>query len=366
LVDEAQDFGTTELRVIRGLVQPTSNDIFLCGDIAQTILPKHRSLSEAGFGGITRERIRQNYRNSREILHAAYDVLSNNLHDEILADDDLEILDPKFANFSGPVPMALAASSLEEEIAYARSYAATRLNSGAKSVCIAFAGFSARDVRVFAARCGVSALDGTYDPSLAPLVFCDLEQTKGYEFDTLIILQCTGGVLPPHDAPKEEEFRTSCKLYVAMTRAKRELILSFHNTLSPWIKAVTTTIGTDFWSEFESLDRQLLQGIPESLPQIEPAKDLAEVGSLTGLQFVYTAHALGLSVEAQDKLIDLVDGRGMRAAGGGGGRLKWPNVSLLFADLHANRRNDLRLGPNVAEELRAIALDTQAIRHESN
>jgi hypothetical protein len=152
-------------------------------------------------------------------------------------------------------------------------------------------------------------------------VFCDLEQTKGYEFDTLIILQCTDGVLPPHDAPKEEEFRTSCKLYVAMTRAKRELILSFHNTLSPWIKAVTTTIGTDLWSEFEGLDRDMLQGIPECLPEIEFVKDSADAGSLTGVQFVYTAHALGLSLEAQDKLIELVDGRGARTAGGGG-RLK--------------------------------------------
>jgi superfamily I DNA/RNA helicase len=213
LVDEAQDFGTTELRVIRRLVRPATNDIFLCGDIAQTILPKHRSLSEAGFGGVARERIRQNYRNSREILHAAYDVLKNNLHEEILGDDDLEILDPKFANFSDSVPMALVANSLEEEIAYARTYAATRLKNGGKSVCIAFAGFSARDVRGFAEKCGVSALDGTYDPSTAPLVFCDLEQTKGYEFETLIIVQCTDGVLPPRDAPKEEEFRTSCKLY---------------------------------------------------------------------------------------------------------------------------------------------------------
>ena len=40
LVDEAQDFGTTELRIVRQLVTPGSNDIFLCGDIAQTILSK--------------------------------------------------------------------------------------------------------------------------------------------------------------------------------------------------------------------------------------------------------------------------------------------------------------------------------------
>jgi hypothetical protein len=127
-VDEAQDFGTTELSVIRCLVQPGENDIFLCGDIAQTILPKHRSLSDAGLNGIARQRIIQNYRNSREILHAAYDVLQNNLHEEMFQSEDLEILDPKFANFRGPVPMALAANSLEEEIAYARAYAATRLN----------------------------------------------------------------------------------------------------------------------------------------------------------------------------------------------------------------------------------------------
>ena len=108
IVDEAQDFGTTELRVVRALVAAGPNDIFLCGDIAQTILPKHRSLSEAGFVNIARDRIRQNYRNSREILIAAYEVLRNNLSEDMFDSEDLEILDPKFANFSGPVPMALA------------------------------------------------------------------------------------------------------------------------------------------------------------------------------------------------------------------------------------------------------------------
>jgi hypothetical protein len=353
LVDEAQDFGTTELRVVRKLVPIGPNDIFLCGDIAQTILPKHRSLAEAGIAGVARERIRQNYRNSREILHAAYDVLKNNLYEEILGDEDLEILDPKFANFSGPVPMALAAATLEEEVAYARTYAATRLRQGAKSVCVAFAGFSARDVREFAIKCGVTALDGTYDPGIDPLVFCDLEQTKGYEFDTLIILQCSDGTLPPHDAPKEEEFRTSCKLYVAMTRAKRELILSFHGSLSPWIRAVTSTIGTDLWSEVESIDSTLLLGVPEILPEFESAEEIESVEKLTGLQFVYTSNALGLSLEAQDKLIDLVDGRGMRAAGGGT-RLRWANMAALLDDLLASRRSDLRFGPNVVEEIRSL------------
>jgi len=360
LVDEAQDFGTTELSVIRRLVQPDRNDIYLCGDIAQTILPKHRSLSDAGLGGITRERIRQNYRNSREILHAAYDVLRNNLHEEIIQSEDLEILDPKFANFSGSIPMALAANSLEEEIAYARSYADTRLKQNANSVCLAFAGFSARDVRGFAEKCGVTALDGTYDPISDRLVFCDLEQTKGYEFDTLIVIQCRDGVLPPHDAPPEEAFRASCKLYVAMTRAKRELILSFHNAASRWIAAVSGTIGMDQWSEIERLDPALLQGTPEILPEFESDRNIQNVGNLSGIQFIYTAHALGLSPEAQDKLIELVDGRGLQAAAGGG-RLKWPNMRSLLTDLCANRKYDLRFGANVAEEIRGLSLDANQL-----
>ena len=93
LLDEAQDFGTTELRIVRKLVAPGPNDLFLSGDIAQTVLPKHRSPTEAGIGIQTRERIQQNYRNSREILAAAYELLKCNLHEEMFESEDLEILD---------------------------------------------------------------------------------------------------------------------------------------------------------------------------------------------------------------------------------------------------------------------------------
>jgi hypothetical protein len=352
-VDEAQDFGTTELRIIRQLVRPGPNDLFLCGDIAQTVLPKHRSLMDAGIRNVTRERIQQNYRNSREILAAAYELLKSNLHEEMFESEDLEILDPRFANFSGPIPMALAAGSLEEEIAYARAYAATRLErGGARTVCIAFAGFSSRDIQGFAERCGTPALDGVYDPRANGLVFSDLEQTKGYEFDTLIIVGCCDGVLPAKDAPAEEQFRDTCKLYVAMTRAKRELILSFNGAASPWIRAVSGTIETDLWAACEGLDPDLMQGVPEILPEVDPDIQMEDAGALTGLQYVYTSHALGLSLEAQDKLIELVDGKGARAAGRGH-RVRWRNVRDLAEDLAGSHRPDNLVGTRVAEDLRS-------------
>lgn len=354
LVDEAQDFGTTELAIIRLLVSPGQNDIFLCGDVAQTVLPKHRLLDEAGLTSVARERIRRNYRNSREILTAAYDLLRHNLHDELFESGDLEVLDPHFANFSGPAPMALAADSLQREIAFARSYAATHLEKmDTRNLCVAFAGFSLRDVHEFAKRCGVTALDGAYDPTADRLVFSDLEQTKGYEFDVLIVVNCCEDVLPSSFAPEEEQFRELCKLYVCMTRAKRELVLSFHGAASRWIKTVSETIQIDEWSSVETCDLTLLQGVPKLLPQVDPnVAQKGNVWSLSGREFLYTQEAIGLSVDTQDKLIELVDGRGAIQAGTSR-RVKWQSVASLMADLMENRRPNPILAHAFADELRA-------------
>ena len=167
----------------------------------------------------------------------------------------------------------------------------------------------------------------------------------------MIILQCKDGVRPPRDAPEEEGFRASCKLYVAMTRAKKELILSFHDAASPWIAAVTGFIGTARWDEIETLDHEYRQGVPEVLPEFEPDRKIENILTLTGAEFLYTNQSRGLSLEAQDKLTELVDGRGLRAAGGGR-RLKWSDIGSMLSDLRESRRPDALFGPNVANELR--------------
>lgn len=350
LIDEAQDFGTTELAIVRKLVSPKPNDIFLCGDIAQTVLPKHRSLALAGINISARDRIRQNYRNSREILRAAHALLINNLDEDLFDDEGLELLDPKFANFSGPAPLALRADELEQEIAYARTYANTRLAAGVKSICIVVAGYTARDVHAFAVDCGAQSLNGLYDPLESPLVFSDLEQTKGYEFETLIVVNCRNGVLPATGAPEEEAFRQGCKLYVAMTRARRELILSFSGEASPWLTSVSDTIAVEEWASCEELDESLLAGVPQVLPDVEEASESKVLASLTGAEYVYTDHALGLSVEAQEKLADLVDGRG--AVNVTGKRTRWKYMPAVAIDLHKDRRSDLLFGSRVSDELR--------------
>ncbi|MFT6772966.1 MAG: superfamily I DNA/RNA helicase [Paracoccaceae bacterium] len=355
LIDEAQDFGTTELSVLRRLARPGPDDVFLCGDLAQHVLPKHRRLRHAGIDtGSRARRIVRNYRNTRQILEAAYHVLMDNLDDEIFAGDrgDLEILDPRYANRESNAPLVLEANSLAEELAFARTMVDAHLLIAPDArCCIAIAGHSMRDVAQYAQEVGLRALDGSSNAFDEALVLSDLEQTKGYEFDLMVIANCADGVLPPVDAAPEEVHRHGARLYVAMTRAKTDLYLSFSGRPSRWLETARAKLNFERWDEVEVLNRAHLRPAPDQLPQIETAE--AELGALTGRQFLYCSEALGLSAEAQDKLAVLVDGRGARAAGGR--RIRWRAVAEALDDLAVSPDVRRAFGPEVSRELLGMA-----------
>ena len=69
-------------------------------------------------------------------------------------------------------------------------------------------------------------------------------------------------------------------------------------------------------SPWEELDERLLAGVPRVLPDVEDASEGETLASLTGAEYLHTDHALGLSVDAQEKLAELVDGRGAVSATG--------------------------------------------------
>lgn len=352
VIDEAQDFGTMELSLLRQLVPAGPNDIFLCGDIAQHILPKHRVLTEAGIEiGGRRRRIQRNYRNTRQILEAAYHVLMENLNEGMLdsSEKDLELLDPKYANRSSNEPVVLRAASLEQEIGYARTVVSSHLEQNPNAnCCIVLAGYSACEVERFAKKLDLRALDGSGGFLRESLVLSDLEQTKGYEFDLVVIVNCCEGVLPPHDTPADEMYRDGCRLYVAMTRAKNDLYLSYHGEPSPWLRSAKNKLSFFDWGEVEKLDAELLTQAPEKIPELEES-DRSDVGSMNGEQYCYTGYALGLTHEAQEKLRDLVDGRGLVR---NRERVKWRSVGELKVDLESSPLARGIFGPKTSIELR--------------
>ncbi len=253
LVDETQDLGTQELAIIRKLVKPQENDLFLAGDIAQKVYIKHQDFDTAGIEIVGRSQIlKQNYRNSQEILQAAYQMLKRNLQSSEM-DQLAEILTPpSLSDIQTGSPKVLKSSgkSVSDEIQDAIPYIEFRLYSMPQfKACIAIAGLNPLEVNEIANDFDLPMLDGEVRIGAHDIFISDLEQTKGLEFDLMVIVNCNRNAIPNPQLPYEERFKDASKLYVAMTRAKKELVLSYHNQLTSLLKGLEPYFSYGSWEE---------------------------------------------------------------------------------------------------------------------
>ncbi|MGZ8983566.1 MAG: UvrD-helicase domain-containing protein [Methylotenera sp.] len=310
LVDEVQDFGTVELAIIRKLVKEDENDLFLCGDAAQSVYTKYHDFDAANINikGARSMRLQQNYRNSRQILTAAHNVLTNNFELRSKGCVSLEILNPEYANFSSPKPLLLKADSLKQELGYSVAYAKSCLDGGInRKVCIAISGYTPRGIQEIGRYFNLPVLSGEMKINAGNIFFSDLEQTKGFEFDTMILVNICSGTLPHPDLPPEESFRDLCKFYVAMTRAKLELIISYHLQLTEFIPENSNDFISARWDSgySEYLDDQNWILPKSSMSE----KQYGIEWELTGRDFLLLPEAIGLPLNAQEKIDELVTGK---------------------------------------------------------
>ena len=205
LVDEVQDFGTIELKIIRKLVAKNTNDVFLCGDHAQQVYTKYHNPKEAGINLTGRFiSLRRNYRNSREILAAAYHVLyENSTSDDFSCASFSEIYEPEYANFSTIKPVIIHTDSLKKEFGYCFHFLAELFKNENKKACIVLCGYSLKEVKLIGTMLHLPVLDGSININNSNIFLSDLEQTKGFEFDMLCILNCNYGIIPNHSSPHD-------------------------------------------------------------------------------------------------------------------------------------------------------------------
>lgn len=340
LIDESQDFGTIEFRLVRRLTMEGQDSLFLCGDAAQQVQTKHGSLRDAGINIPSARSIRltKNYRNSREILSAAYEVLVNNLSEEMLDSPDFDVLDPEHGNFSSSAPLILEADSLEEEIAYAREFVEDVVeNKGEQKCCIALCGYSLYQIQEFGKRIGVPVLDGNIVVGKEDLYLSDLEHTKGFEFDAMLILNCKHGVIPNPGVPEKEQYRDLARFYVAMTRAKNHLVLSFSSTQSPYLVGVDEYFLSERWENYIDRERLRIVGVPLTIDEIradhEQIEHVPDLLDMSGTEFLYTRHAIGLSSLLIDKLRRLIAGSKTRGAGGKQTPIGWRSIRAAAHDI---------------------------------
>lgn len=156
----------------------------------------------------------------------------------------------------------------------------------------------------------------------------------------MVIVNCAQGNLPPSGVPEREVFRSASEFYVAMTRAKNQLVLSFSGTVCDWLAALDLPISQ--WSDVVDTDDLPEVGIPGFLQEF-PETETLNLRDLTGTEFIFTPYARGLEVEFQERLEEFVDGRGMIQARTQR-RIKWKNIGALIDDLESGRGTSV-LGP---------------------
>ncbi|MCA9671386.1 MAG: AAA family ATPase [Myxococcales bacterium] len=244
IVDEVQDPRPPALRLVAAL----GNELMVVGDAGQRIYPGGFSLAALGINVRGRSRIlRINYRTTEQIRRSADRVLGD-------AADDLDgSSEPRAGTkslLSGPAPTLSSHATREAELAAAVEQIKSLLVDGV----------ALGDVAVFArsgsrATAAVKALElaGLTSRRLADddaphggaVSVGTMHRAKGLEFKVVLVLDCGASVMPsPHvlrqlDDPQDcedAEARERRLLYVAMTRARDQLYLSWSGKPSPFIE----------------------------------------------------------------------------------------------------------------------------------
>jgi len=340
LVDEMQDFGTLELKIIRQLSKRGVNDIFLAGDTVQRVHTKQHDYKKAGINIVGRSMsINQNYRNSREILEAANNILEENLTGTDYAAAEIEFLQPKFAEPSKYAPYLLRAETVSEEVTSAVQYLQEILidEGQGHNGCIAVAGYQLSELKDLAEQLRIQLLDGEIDLQNKAIFLSDLEQTKGFEFDHMIIVSCSEKVLPNPNLPPEEAFRDLSRFYVAMTRARKNLVISYSGKMSKFLTNSTSYFLDDDWKNQVILKDTVRIKAPCATGRVErflsnpdEYEDKTDYGSLSGKDLLLTRRAIGMTQARQDRLIKYITGS--RKSSRSVKSNTWRNLNELFEE----------------------------------
>ena len=160
LADEAQDFSTMELRLLRRLLADpdAENAMFLGGDLNQKVYPKHWRAKAAGYNFQGRiDVIRRNYRNTRQILKAAC-LLPERYPPP--PEEHIPVMQPELSDHEGSQPIAIEcthANHLEKVMAVAKQVLSRE--RGQRVVVVSGNDILLAEVRDRASRSGIECFE---------------------------------------------------------------------------------------------------------------------------------------------------------------------------------------------------------------
>ncbi len=294
LVDEVQDLSTTQLGVIAKIPTRDEDGLMLVGDPVQKVFPRQQHLKSAGIDIKGRAaRLNTNYRNTREILNAAYPIIEAYRQRSPVPED--EILQPELACRHGPRPKLVVCETAEEQWACVKFLIRHLRNTDNVSICV---GSPRPAIRIEPHRRQRSStptapqVDATLldmcireqwpvmgiegkvqlDALAESVVGAKFEDMKGFEFKNVLLVDLHDRKLVSAAIPLDEHWRIAFQVYVAMTRAQEALWMFSVGNPSQLLRPLEPHV--DRMSATQLLGR----------PSAEPSRSLGDRDSSAALQ----------------------------------------------------------------------------------
>jgi superfamily I DNA/RNA helicase len=249
VVDEGQDLHAGHWRFLRALVTPGPNDLFICEDAHQRIYGERLVLSRYGIE--TRGRSRRltlNYRSSRQNLRLALGVISG--ASIIDSEGDPETVAGYRAAFDGPNPTSRGFSTQREEGDFLVETVNKWLSGGVEPAAIGVLVRRQADQErarqaLATASVPVEVLGPSQQSTRSAVVITTMHRAKGMEFSRVVVFGVESTVMPLRfvldETPEAERETKLAKerslLYVACSRARDELVVTWSGVPTPFLPA---------------------------------------------------------------------------------------------------------------------------------
>jgi superfamily I DNA/RNA helicase len=250
VIDEAQDLHPVQWRVLRGAVAPGPDDLFITGDPHQRIYDSRVSLGSLGIPVAGRSsRLRINYRSTEEILRWAAALMEDEPV-ESLSGDGKDSLAGYRSLLHGRRPALRDFGSEDAELSAVVAKIREWVAGGAAPAEIAVAARFHQTLDKVKARLeraelpAVLVREGPAQQDVG-VRLATLHAMKGLEFRCVAVIGVTAGTFPyppavtPPDLDRLQHeadmLAERCLLFVACTRAREELYVSYSGKVSRFL-----------------------------------------------------------------------------------------------------------------------------------
>lgn len=243
IVDEAQDFGNSAFKLIRALAgREHTNDIFIAGDLNQKIYDFVTKLSDCGISVVGRSSVKLsiNYRTTEETRKFAFKVLKGSVEEGLEASE----IDNVVSISHGAEPEIRKCSTEEEEIKYIVGKIKELKESGENPDNICIAVRTNAEVKKYeealSEEVGRFVLIEKQEDArgFSGVRVATMHRIKGLEFDHVFIAGMSNDFLTKLKSRSKTQSslerniaKERCLLYVAITRAKKNVYISYSGEL---------------------------------------------------------------------------------------------------------------------------------------